>query len=397
MKEYKNQRQAFDPTIEGDRERAQRDATVFYQKNRKAMDKGVEVSWEHCFDADCEVSAIQHAYNKLIDNGQEAFDSECQCEPTAAEELETQISYTDVMGKLNNRPRGQVPAAAVCLTGFIDLQEQSLFWLVAGWSQNFTGWVIDYGVFPRQNQTYFRICDMKQTLAREYPGRGQEGLWRAGLEETARMLVRRKWPREDGNSSAQLDKLFLDANQGQASETVRTFIAESDYGSTVLPYISRGVGASEKPFNEYHKKPGDRVGLNWRVPVGVGRNVRHILVDVNFWKTFVKHRWKTAAGDVGALSLFGGEPDEHRLFVDHMLCETGVPVEGRGRKLEEWRMRRGNFTENHWFDGIVGAAVGASTMGCVLGGENGALHGGKARGGYRVVDRAELSRMGGRR
>jgi UDP-glucuronate decarboxylase len=46
---------------------------------------------------------------------------------------------------------------------------------------------------------------------------------------------------------------------------------------------------------------------------------------------------------------------------------------------------------------VVGAAVGASTMGCVLGGENGALHGGKARGGYRVVDRAELSRIGGRR
>jgi hypothetical protein len=45
------------------------------------MDAGCLVSWEHCFDRDTELSAIQHAYNALIDDGEEVFASECQNEP----------------------------------------------------------------------------------------------------------------------------------------------------------------------------------------------------------------------------------------------------------------------------------------------------------------------------
>lgn len=42
-----------------------------------------------------------------------------------------------------------------------------------------------------------------------------------------------------------------------------------------------------------------------------------------------------------------------------------VKTEGRGCKVEEWKMRP-EAHDNHWFDGVVGNAVAASMCGCVL-------------------------------
>jgi hypothetical protein len=39
------------------------------------------------------------------------------------------------------------------------------------------------------------------------------------------------------------------------------------------------------------RKRGDRVGLHWRIPNTTGkRAMRHVLIDTNYWKTFVHAR-----------------------------------------------------------------------------------------------------------
>ena len=53
------------------------------------------------------------------------------------------------------------------------------------------------------------------------------------------------------------------------------------------------------------------------------------------------------------------------LFAEHMTSEYRVKTEGRGRKVEEWKMRP-EAKDNHWWDGVVGNAVAASMCGCVL-------------------------------
>ncbi|HKQ50401.1 MAG TPA: hypothetical protein VJZ71_20170 [Phycisphaerae bacterium] len=43
-------------------------------------------------------------------------------------------------------------------------------------------------------------------------------------------------------------------------------------------------------------------------------------------------------------------------------CQTSeyrVPPEGRGRTVEEWKLRV-DGSDNHWLDGVVGCAVAAS-------------------------------------
>jgi hypothetical protein len=53
--------------------------------------------------------------------------------------------------------RGEVPVGCNHLTAFIDVQANLLFYVVAAWEDDFTGYVIDYGAFPDQKRPYFTL------------------------------------------------------------------------------------------------------------------------------------------------------------------------------------------------------------------------------------------------
>jgi len=102
------------------------------------------------------------------------------------------------------------------------------------------------------------------------------------------------------------------------------------------------------------------------VPTITGRRaVRHVVFDTNYWKSFAHARLAVPMGDPGSLSLFGRTPALHRLLADHLLSEYRVKTEGRGRVVDEWKLRL-DGQDNHWFDCAVGAAVAASMEGAVL-------------------------------
>ncbi len=159
---------------------------------------------------------------------------------------------------------------------------------------------------------------------------------------------------------------LIDANWGNSTDSVYEFCRQSTYASILTPCHGRFVGASSLPFSEYKRKPGEQVGHNWRMPSVQGkRAIRHVLFDANFWKSFIYARLAVAMGDPGGLSLFGERADAHRLLIEHLLSEYRVKTEGRGRVVDEWKQRP-ERTDNHWWDGIVGCAVGASILGAVL-------------------------------
>ena len=95
--------------------------------------------------------------------------------------------------------------------------------------------------------------------------------------------------------------------------------------------------------------------------------MRHVVFDTNYWKSFVHARLAVAMGDRGCLSLFGDKPELHRLFAEHLTAEYRVKTEGRGRTVDEWKLRP-EASDNHWLDCLVGCAVAASIQGAVLAG-----------------------------
>lgn len=342
------------------------EATEFYRQHREEMDEGAVVSWpdRHNYD---EISAIQHAMNlKFTDEA--AFWAEYQNEPLP-EDLgsDEQLTVDGIVNKLNGHSQRTVPVSANHLTMFIDVQKTLLFYVVCAWDDDFTGSVIDYGTWPDQRRRYFSLADANPTLQSKFPRAGLEGCIYGGLKSLTEEYLSREFTRDDG-AAMKVEKCLIDANWGQSTDVVYQFCRESAHANVIVPSHGKYIGASSKPMSEYKKAAGDRVGLNWRMPNIRGkRAVRHVVFDANYWKSFVASRLLVAVGDRGCLSLWGRSGETHMLFAEHLTAEYRVKTEGRGRKVEEWKMRP-EAKDNHWWDGAVGCAVAASMVGCVLAG-----------------------------
>jgi len=341
--------------------RGGKEATEFYRQHREQMDKGAVVAWPERHNKD-ELSGIQHAMNlKMRDEA--AFWAEYQNEPLPEQEQRDRLDPDVVAAKTNGRPRKQVPASCDLLTAFVDVQERLLFYVVAAWESNFTGYVVDYGTYPDQGRARFTSRDAQRTLRRAHRGTGVEGAIYAGLEVLIKGLAGTEWPREDG-TVMRIGLCLVD--QGWKTDVVHQFCRQSEHAAILMPARGHGVTASQKPINEYDRKRGDRIGHHWWIPsVTKKRTLRHVEVDTNYWKSFVEERFRTAIGDPGCLSLFGRKADLHRLFAEHITAEYRVTTSGRGRTVDEWKLPP-NQPDNHWFDCLVGCAAAASMRGIAL-------------------------------
>ena len=339
------------------------EATAFYIANRDDMDKGAIVAWPQRFNED-EASAIQHAMN-LRFRDEAAFFAEYQNEPIVEEIGEEMFTADAVAAKLNGYRPGEIPIGCNHLTMFIDVQQKVLFWMLCGWEDDFTGTIVDYGTWPEQKRAYFTLRDVHSTLGRATPGAGLEGQIFGGLEKLTAERLSRAYRREDG-AEMRIDRCLVDANWGQSTDVIYQFCRQSSLAGILLPSHGKYVGASSVPFSEYKRKRGDRVGLHWRIPNTIGRRqVRHTLIDTNYWKTFVHARLAVAMGDPGCLSLFGRDEKAHRLLADHLTAEYRVKTVARDRTVDEWKLRA-TRPDNHWLDCLVGCAVAASIQGASL-------------------------------
>ena len=347
--------------------RGLKDATEFYRQHQEAMDEGAVVSWPARYNHD-ELSAIQHAMNlKLQDEA--AFFAEYQNEPLPEESAQDdELTAEQIAAKINRRGRREVPLGVNHLTMFIDVQQDLLFHMVTAWEDDFTGYVIDYGTYPDQQRPYFTLRDARHTLSIAAPGTGLEGSIYAGLEALCNDYLQRGFKRDDG-AEMRVERCLVDANWGSSTDVVYQFCRQSAHSAVLIPSHGRYVGASSLPFSDYKRKRGDRVGHNWRIPNVQGkRAVRHVVFDSNYWKSFIFARLAVAMGDRGCLSLFGDSPSQHRLLAEHLTAEYRVPTTGRGRTVDEWKLRP-ERSDNHWLDCLVGCAVAASIQRVSLMGE----------------------------
>ena len=345
------------------------EATEFYASHRAEMDAGAVIAWPERHNTD-ELSAIQHAMNLKLQD-ERAFWAEYQNEPLPEDEGDTDmLTAEQVADKTNGYAKGEVPLGCNHLTMFIDVQGKALFHTIVAWEDDFTGYVIDYGTYPDQRRAYFTLRDVQKTLGRAAPGSGLEGSIYAGLDKFTSDYLSRQWRRDDG-AQMRIERCLIDANWGQSTDVVYQFCRQSSHSAIVMPSHGRYVGASSVPFSEYKRKRGDRVGHHWRIPNVAGRRqVRHVLIDTNYWKSFIHTRLAVAIGDKGCMSLFGRKAGEHQLLAEHITAEYRVRTEARGRVVDEWKLRAGS-PDNHWLDCLVGCAVAASIQGAVLFGTEG--------------------------
>ena len=339
-------------------------ATEFYLANREAMDAGAEVSWEARFNHD-EVSALQHAMNLKFQD-EAAFMSEYQNDPlpddTADDSL---LSVDEICAKINGLARRRVPLKCDRLTMFVDVQKALLFYVVIAWAEDFTGAVIDYGSWPDQHRHEYSLADANPSIQTLFPKAGFEGALYAALSALTDECLGREWEREDG-AVLKIERALVDANWGQSTDVVYQFCRQSSHAGVILPSHGRYVGASSKPMTEYRKQQGDRLGFNWMIPNVAGkRAIRHVIYDTNYWKSFIHARLAVPVGDKGSLTLYGRIPGAHQLFAEHLTAEYRVKTQGRGRTVDEWKLKPQSH-DNHFLDCVAGCAVCGSMLGASL-------------------------------
>lgn len=369
LKDYAEARRDYDRNDIDAQAEAHARATELYRQRRKEADAGAVVSWENCYDPETEISAVQHAYNALIDDGEEAFASEYQVRPLARDHGDDDevVTTAFVMRKLSGVDRGIVPQLATRLTAGIDVQQTLLYWVVCAWEENFSGYVLDYGAWPDQRRAYFTLADARITLAAATKTASLEGSIFQGLTGLAQHILARNWEREDG-SPMRVQRCLIDANWQPSAEVIHQFCRNSDFASVVMPSHGVATTATRDPYTHYKRKQGERVGANWRIPSTKGtRLARHVIMDPNHWKTFLYSRLAVQLGDPGSLTLFGKEAKAHQMFADHLVSEYRQRVENKTtrRSVDIWDLRPGR-PDNHLLDCLYASAVAASIEGVTL-------------------------------
>jgi hypothetical protein len=356
------------------------EATEFYRQHRPDMDRGAVVAWPERHLSD-ELSAVQYCMN-LWARDEAAFWAEYQNDPAGgAKAEEGELTAELIAGRASRLKRGVPPATAAHLTAFIDVHQSLLYWCVAAWDADFTGAVVDYGTFPGQRRPYFQLRDARPTIAQETGVNSVEGAVYAGLVAASGLVLGREWQAE-GGSVLRVERCLVDANWGQTTDVVRRFCRQSPHAAALTPSHGRGIGASASPIGDWKKNPGERRGHNWIIPAGRAAEGRKVIFDSNYWKSFVRSRLACPLGERGSLTLFGDRPAQHRLFSEHLTAEYRVETTGRGRKVDEWRLRP-EKPDNHWWDCLVGCAVAASMAGAALAVGGAAEHKGRKRVSYR--------------
>ena len=340
-------------------------STAYYEAHRVALDAGAEASWSHRMYPG-EVSAIQHAMN-LYCRKPEAFFCEYQNDPRAAlPDDGDNLDLDDVAERGSATPRGTVPLALPRLVSFIDVQGSILYWVVLAIADGYTCHVVDYGTWPDQRRQHFTYANARVLFEHAYPRMGEEAQLLHAMEDCTSFLLGKSWSRE-GGGAAEIERLMIDAGWGGTTGLVYQACRESPHKARLMPSHGRGIKAKNAPMDLWSRATGDQVGTNWRIRTAQRRGgARYCLYDTDFFKQMLMRRFRVARGDAGAITLFKGSANQHRMFAEHITAERSKPVESNGRRVHEFDPIPNR--DNHLLDCTVGCLVAASVIGVAMDG-----------------------------
>lgn len=340
-------------TLEQDRSAANQ----FYKDNRAAMDAGVKVSNPYRYEktkkgADgkpLELSAIQHVFNLIAEmGGKDNFRCEYQNDPPEEVRDAGRIDQSSVYEKVNGLKRGEIPAGYKCVTYYVDVHDEKLFWVGVGWKARAIGSVVDYGMERVDSP-------VRGTVARaERPKQVELAIGQA-LREFRDKLDKRR-----------IDLGLVDC--GYKTDIVYSF-CNSDVTKIWRP--ARGYAG---PTGTKFKSPplGKKGVRNIRRGLYESLQLRERtwvwIVDSERFKQQVQNGFKVEGiNDAGSISLFGDDPVEHRAFSEQICDEVWLPDERKYAAADGSKQAR----NNHLLDCTSGCAAAAAILGITVLGTGG--------------------------
>lgn len=363
--EYQERLTSFDKHIPGSQIRAALRALQFYKDNREEMDRGALANWEWCYeyedDPQLEISAIQHAYNIMILEGLDVFESECQCNIMAMGDI-ADITYCTqelICSRISHLQRRVLAVEDIYIVTHIDIGFDYLTYVTMSSPRNFKGHIIDYGTYPDYPHRFAKgkVARTLRTLYPEIPI--PEDRITKALIDLTNMLSQRIYLRED---KIPFKNNLILADEAHFTPYVHKAIRMSPF-SIVRPMHGTSIKAKEKGIEEKHYPVGSLKHhhcVEIRTP---DQTMMKTISDVNHFKCTVHIGFSRDPVEEGSICSFVEEfPHQHALIGEH--CTAEIPSwdidEKTDKRVVVWTQREPN---NEFFDNIVGCLTGFSMLG----------------------------------
>lgn len=330
-----------------------RKAHLFYLKNRDVMDEGSVVSNPYRYrphllddaggdENTLEVSALQAAYNDMMDFGYDAFMSEFQNDPVVEKAEISRIEAHHICNKINRHARRGVPSGVSKITRFVDCGSKWLHWAVVGWCEGMVGYILDYGT-ESVNSPDGNIPDEKERAKQ---------IQIAIFDALNRIYHQEKsgYPSIATGEMLPVNITLVDA--GYMPDAVMSFC--SSKVDNWMPAIG-GSGMLARYRSPKPTMKGVRyIGSGFHQSLQRG-NVWTWVHDATHFKLLAQEGLRVPDVDTkGSISLFGSNPSEHKTFARHICAESFDPDKRKFIELSK---------QNHWLDCVAGCCLCASILG----------------------------------
>lgn len=378
----------FDRNATGDRLKARLRARKYVEDNYEALHIGAEVAWDWAYawqeDPQTEISALQHAMNFKIEEGDDAFESECQCNvaPRIDEADGVKATLDEILNKVHSFPRRKCPIETKVIVTHIDVNKNVLTYTTVASPKEYRPMLIDKGEWPEQQGATWQKKDIIYTLRRKYPDipeNHERIYW--GLRQLINYVGNLTYIRED--NLVMHNNLIL-VDMGYQIDEVQRAIRDSDYRNITMCYRGQGIRAKDKPFMDRHYEKHAEKHFHCATVPTTDRTLTVLYADVNYFKTQFHKGIKSRPDIGGSISLY--TPDrqsEHLLLAKHCLAE--IPQEDyydkEDRRVIFWENPKEE--DNEYFDNFVGCLAGLFKLGCELRGRK------RKQGTYSIKDYIE--------
>ena len=361
----------FDKQKPGDKIRAAKEAKDYYAENHEAMTHGAKANWEWCYEWNnplgLELDAIQHAYNIMIIEGMDVFESECQCNVSEAniDESITYCTAKHIATRQSARGRYLVGLRERHIVTHIDVNKPFLTYMTVASPPDLQPSIIDYGSLPEYT-TVQEKSKVRATLTDYFSkSTGQQDLLLEdviymAVKELVKNLSNRRFKRED-NVELNHGAILIDSRW--LGDEVYRAVRDSGAPNT-YPVQGQSIKAKDKPMGQRSYTEGSTL-YDHCVMLATRDRMLRLTSDVNYFKTQAHILFSREPNTTGSAVWFQEEYyNQHHLAAMHFNAE--IPTKDvdpkSGFTVTVWEEKPMTL-DNEYFDNFCGCLAGLSMLG----------------------------------